>query len=352
MNILIIISSLSYGGAEKQAVLDANMLSNNHNVILVCFKKGPLSDLVNSSVKVLQINKGNYITTAIRLKRVIRTNNIVVIHSLLFASMIISALTALFINVKVVWHFHSHEYKMPLIYQLFYKILGKTRNVSKILFVNHELMNFISQRFSFPQEKLGIYYNTASFNNPKPIKEKDNPIIIGYIGRLAELKRVYLLIELAEFLLKEGFDKFIVTIVGDGPMREILEKTTLDRNLTNFIQFKGFQTETGLYYDQIDIFALPSREECLSMAAIDAGAKGIPIVAFAVGGNNEIVDSGKTGFIVSTKEEFFESIYLLITHKEMRTDMGNLAASYCHEKFGVEQHLKVLNHIYYDLNLS
>ncbi len=57
MNLLILISSLSFGGAEKQAILDANMLSKQHNVWLVYFNKGTLKNKLSSRVNVFQFTK-------------------------------------------------------------------------------------------------------------------------------------------------------------------------------------------------------------------------------------------------------------------------------------------------------
>ena len=57
MNVLILISSLSFGGAEKQAVIDANLLSEGHTVFLGTFKDGPLKGQLRSDVKHILIKK-------------------------------------------------------------------------------------------------------------------------------------------------------------------------------------------------------------------------------------------------------------------------------------------------------
>ncbi|MFZ2339153.1 MAG: glycosyltransferase family 4 protein [Bacteroidales bacterium] len=348
-NILIMISSMKTGGAEKQAVLDANILSEKNNVFLAYFKKGPLEGLINGRVKQIQIKKGNYSLTALRLRKVIRANNIDIIHASLFASMVISALSSIFSRTNVIWHFHSHEYNLPLINCQIYKWLGKLPSVKKILFVNSELKTYMTSRFKFSDSKTGLLYNTSSFNPSLKSKSEKKLCSIGYIGRLVALKRVDWLIECAVFLLDKGYTGFKMVITGDGPERTNLEKLTGECNVGNFVKFTGFQSDTEMYYDGMDIFALPSGEECLSMAAIDAGVKGIPIVAFDVGGNSEIIDSGETGFIVTTKEEFFEKIYYLAENKITREQMGDAAYSYCSDKFGKEKHMARLDALHSEL---
>jgi L-malate glycosyltransferase len=351
MNILILISSLNYGGAEKQAVLDANILSAEHNVLLGYFIKGPQEELVDRKVKLVRIKKDNYLATAFRLGKVIRTNQIEIIHASLFASMMISALSSMISDAKVFWHFHSHEYELPYINGQLYKWLGRYHAIKKILFVNTELKSFLKDRFKFPAGKTEVLYNSTPIKPSFEKKPGNSKCTIGYVGRLVELKRVHFLIECAEYLKRKGSENFQILIIGDGPERSKLEDLTKHNSLSKVVTFTGFQTDTGKYYDLIDIFALPSGEECLSMAAMDAGVKGIPVVAFDVGGNSEIVDPGKTGFIVNTKEEFFGKIYFLVTNWTIREKMGKAATVYCYDKFGEERHLEKLNVLYRDVSL-
>jgi len=351
LTVLYLISSLRYGGAEKQTVLDANMMVPNSEVIFASFIDGPQRATLDPRVQYIQIKKKNYLVTAINLARIVNEHNVQLIHSSLFASMIISALCSLFCRAKIVWHFHSHEYDLPVLNGLLYKWMGKLPAVIKILFVSNELRSFLIERFKFPISKTGILFNTSSVNHSLKTVTVSDKCTVGYIGRLVELKRVNLLIECAEYLLRKGFDYFQIVITGDGQERLNLEGLTTKNDLNKVVKFEGFQSDTERYYNDMDIFALPSGEECLSMAAIDAGVKGIPIVAFDVGGNAEIIDSGKTGFIVNTKEEFFERICYLVKNKNIREQMGKTASAYCSDKFGREKHLAQLNALYEGLNI-
>lgn len=349
MNILIVISSLSYGGAEKQAVIDANLLSGYYNVSLCYFHEGPLRELINEKVKTICIQKGIYPVTALRLRKIAIENQIQIIHASLFASMIISALSSGFSDRKILWHFHSHEYDLPFLNRLLLSVLSRLPSVRKLIFVSTELRIDLTRRFRLPDSKTDLLYNTSSLNPVSNVKKDHFTFTIGYIGRLVELKRVHLLVEAATFLLKKGFADFHMMIIGDGQERLMLEELTKKNGVETFFEFTGFQSDTEKYYNEMDIFALPSGEECLSMSAIDAGVKGIPIVAFDVGGNSEIIDSGNTGYIVTTKEEFFEKIYYLAVNKIIREQMGEAAYIYCSDKFGKEKHLAQLNALYEEL---
>lgn len=310
MNILFIISSLEYGGAEKQTVLDANMMVPKNEVFLGYFIDGPQKEIIDKRVKIIKIKKKNYLVTAINLAGLVKQNNIQLIHSSLFAAMNVSALSSLFCNVNVVWNFHSHEYELPWFHRLVYKWLARLPGVKKICFVNQELIQYFQGKgFNFPSNKIELLYNNSTIHSSIEKDEKNGGIIIGYVGRLVALKRVEYLPELVQFLLSKRYVDFHIQIVGDGDQRNLLEQEVSKKELRAYISFAGFQKDIEEYYAGFDLFVNPSQEECLSIALIDAGMCGIPSLAFNVGGNNEIIINSKTGYIVNTKEEFFEKFF-------------------------------------------
>lgn len=350
LNILYIVSSLNFGGAEKQTVADANLIAEmyeNANVHLITFAEGPLSSQLNVKVNVKTFQKKGYINTAFDLSKYVRRNNIKIIHSALFAPMVIAALTTLLINVTVIWHFHSHEYDMPLKSKLSFIWLGKLRNVKNILFVNRELMDYF-HFLHFPRHKLKVLYNHSEIcSSVKNIKNSKKTISIGYLGRVVALKRVVFLVYLAQYLHHKNIHNFIIEIVGDGTELETIRSKVINMNLEKYFIFHGFQSNTIEFYNKFDIFVNPSSEECLSIAMVDAAISKLPIVAFNVGGNAEIIQNNQTGYVVESQEEFNKYVAYLIEHEEVRLKMGDKGASIAIETFGLEQHKKDLANIYY-----
>ncbi len=347
MNILILISSLNYGGAEKQALLDANMLSQEHTVYLGTFFGGKLEEQLLPEVTLIRIEKSNYLSTAFKLIHLVKQHKIQIIHAHLFASSVISAIASLFADNSVIWHFHAHRYENPTKGKSILKWLSHLRKVKKLLFVNTELMEYYQkENYGFPVNKCAILYNSTQ-QSPVPGKVKEEEKIkIGFIGRIIELKRVEYLIELAQWLKSKNIDSFEILIVGDGPEKEKLQRRATQAKVSDLIRFEGFQLGTPKYYAQFDIFILPSREECLSIALIDAGVWGIPSIAFSTGGNDEIIKNGITGYIVKTKEELFEKTRLLMNNQALRITMGNDAQTLCRSLFDETKHLESLNSIY------
>lgn len=348
MNILIVVSSLSIGGAEKQAVNDANLLFSKHNVFLVVFKDGILNSTLDERITYIKIEKRGYFNTAKEIVRIISFLKIDIILASLFAPMIIGSLASLLAKKPVIWCFHSHEYDMPTKSKLIYIVLSRSLLLKKITYVNIELRDYFEKKLFFPKHKGVIMYNNSDFN-VSVRNRKSKVFSIGYVGRIVELKRVEYFIEIAQFLIQKQFYDFTIHIVGDGDSKPIIESTISVLGLYNYFVFYGVQTQLEYFYDQFDIFINPSREECLSIALIDAGMRGIPSIAFDVGGNDEIILNNETGYIVSSKIDLFDSVYKLLNDSTLRIRMGEKASIHCYSLFSKQERLKKLN-ILFDLD--
>lgn len=342
MKILVLVSSLNYGGAEKQAVLDANMLAEQEEVYLGCFQEGDLEEQVNERVKIVRFRKKNYFSTAWQLASFIRKEKIDVVHNHLYAPMIISALASLRAKVPVFWHFHGHHFevrKWPL------NLLSKLPMVKNTIFVCNALAGYFDRAFQFPKSKSTVVYNSSQLKKVQSHKPADGKIRIGFMGRLVGLKRVQYLIELAAYLKEKGIHNFEILLAGDGPERASLEAVAREKGVEEEVKFLGFRPDIENIYNQLDLFILPSEEEALSLALIDAGRVGLPALAFDVGGNKEIIQNGETGFIVHSLDELKEKAYLLCGNEELRKEMGKKAEEFT-RLFSEENHQQSLLSLY------
>ena len=141
-------------------------------------------------------------------------------------------------------------------------------------------------------------------------------IIVGYVGRLANEKRIE---DLAP--LHDRHDVQLV-IVGDGPARQKLERA-LPR-----AQFVGYQSGEDLaaHYASFDIFVHTGKHETFCQSIQESLASGVPVIAPNSGGPLDLVQHGRTGFLLDTSNssDLIAAFELLIDART-RSLMGSTA---------------------------
>jgi len=117
-----------------------------------------------------------------------------------------------------------------------------------------------------------------------------NKIIVGYVGRLANEKRI------ADLAILDRDPRVQLVIVGDGPAREKLQ-----RELSNSI-FTGFKSgeELGAAYASFDLFIHPGPNETFCQSVQEALSSGTPCIVPITGGPADLVTTGATGYIIDT----------------------------------------------------
>jgi len=121
--------------------------------------------------------------------------------------------------------------------------------------------------------------------------------IITFAGRLDEQKGVDVLIE-AMAILNKFTPGFQLWLIGDGPLRQMVEDQIRALDLDKTVKLWGFQEEIPLYLKASDIFVLPSRYEGMSLALLKGLAAGLPCVVTNAGDNDRLVNDGENGFVI------------------------------------------------------
>jgi len=171
--------------------------------------------------------------------------------------------------------------------------------------------------------------------------------VIGAACRLIPLKGLLDLIRAVASLCLE-FPTLRLEIAGAGPQREELETESGRLGLTGRIRFLGWQQHLGPTLRSWDIFAIPSLEEGLPVAALEAMAEGLPLVATSVGGLPEVVADGQTGYLVppSDVSALRGGLRLLILDPERRRAMGAAGRERARNHFSAERMVREIAAIY------
>jgi len=140
---------------------------------------------------------------------------------------------------------------------------------------------------------------------------------LGFVGGLQPYKG---LDNLADALNETEIDCRVV-IAGDGPERKRLQRKFGEKAV--FLGPVPYE-QIPAVYDQIDVFVLPSHTEGLPRVILEAQATGTPVVATRVGGLPEVVDNGKTGLLVDSKNpaQLAEAIDEVGSDPSLRSRLG------------------------------
>lgn len=138
------------------------------------------------------------------------------------------------------------------------------------------------------QDKTKIIKNAINLQNYTFSEEKRESIrkkynlrtnyVIGNVGRLAYQKNQFFAIQVINTMIKDGYGVKLV-LVGDGQDKEKLKQLVSDLGIESKIIFAGVQKDIQAYLSAFDLFIFPSHFEGLGMAAVEAEANGLPVIA-------------------------------------------------------------------------
>jgi len=118
------------------------------------------------------------------------------------------------------------------------------------------------------------------------------PLRVGFVGRLVEDKGIDTFCHLAR-----GFPDLDWQVFGDGPLRLAMETGSPG------MAFHGMVADMDSRWSSIDLLVMPSRREGLPMAALESMARGIPVLAYAVGGLPGLITNDGDGWLVAPGDE-------------------------------------------------
>ncbi|HEY8186658.1 MAG TPA: N-acetyl-alpha-D-glucosaminyl L-malate synthase BshA [Pyrinomonadaceae bacterium] len=151
------------------------------------------------------------------------------------------------------------------------------------------------------------------------------PLLV-HVSNFRPVKRPVDCVEILARVLKKGISTRLV-MVGDGSERTNVEHRARCLGVYDKCIFVGKQPNIVHYLSAADVLLLPSEQESFGLAALEAMACEVPVIASRVGGVPEVVTDGETGFLseVGDVEKMAEDAARLLSDEEFRREMGQRA---------------------------
>lgn len=292
------------------------------------------------------------------------------VHINLCTQDLIAALYPFFIFLKIrkiplIFHHRTHDYYN--VFRRFIMLRGNVICVSTAI-----KQKFLKKRnsdfFVKPNLDRIISINdgrdlsrTFCKDNVEDLKKEFNlngKKVIGIVGAIAKIKRQDLFLLIVNEVKKQ-YPKVKFLIVGDtytdNPQhieyKQKVIKMCDDLGLREDVIFTGFRNDAFRFYRLMDIFVLTSKKEALGCVIIEAMASGKPVVVSAVDGTVDIVEDGRTGFLIcsSQPKDYAEKILLLLKNSELREKMGRDGKNRALNLFDIKKYVFKIEDIYKNL---
>lgn len=219
-----------------------------------------------------------------------------------------------------------------------------------VIGVSDAVVTWLAESNEVPVDKLIRINNPVALRIPyqdmgKPARD---PFRICYVGRLEPVKNPIALLE-AFAVVNAKLPSAQLWFVGEGTERITLEARTAEMGLECNVEMLGFQPDPVSFIRRCHVYVQPSLSEGFSLALVEAMRCGVPPIATAVGGAPDIIQHGKTGWLLHETSPYAIARALeeaAALGSEALAEMGGRARESVKGRFGPGQYLRTLEHLY------
>ncbi|MEO5355919.1 MAG: glycosyltransferase family 4 protein [Nitrospirae bacterium YQR-1] len=308
--VLLLYTNTKWSGIGSHGTLLANSLLNSGIEVIVACPKGSavFENCKAAGVYVYHLKLKNLMDflALFRLLYVVYTEGIDVIVSNLGKEYWHAAFVSLMLRTKFVIVRHQAN-KLKYVTNLL------IRHLCDHVVAVSGAVKYALTSCGVSSERVTVIYNSVDLTvfdssrfigaeAKKSLSIKKETVIIGTAGRLYEDKGGLVLFDSFVLLLKK-FNNLHLLFIGDGPLREVIDRKASEYNISGKVTITGFRSDMAFLYSSIDIFVLPtSGLESFGMSLIEAMAMGIPCIASDVGGIPEIITNNYNGVLVKPND--------------------------------------------------
>jgi len=190
-------------------------------------------------------------------------------------------------------------------------------------------------------ENTHVVYNAIDYELPAipQIRTLNKIIKIGFLGRIVHNKGAQFLIKALGLLVnKQKLDCEII-IGGDGRYLKALKHLTFLYGLNDRVKFLGYIDDKKQFFNEIDIFCLPSLRETFGLVLLESMAYNIPVIASNIPGIDEVITHGKNGMLFTPGDhhDLADQIENVILNQDIRNAIVNQGFSQLRKSFTIKR---------------
>lgn len=257
-------------------------------------------------------------------------------------------LRGVFRDYPVVYHLHE----APVVTSWNQRMMAALAKQCELVVTVSEFVGGRLVDLGVSSEKIQVVYNGLPITQRTGMGE-NGVFTAGICGQIGPWKGHEDLIEALGLLEARGVPfRCLVFGTGDPEFEERLQHRAVSLGIADRIEWRGFVRDQEALYRELDTAVVPSRVgDPLPTVALEAGARGIPVVVTQIGGLPEIVVDGETGYLVPVERpaELAARLETLATDSAKRSQMGAAGRERVRRKFApermVREHEEVLRRV-------
>jgi glycosyltransferase involved in cell wall biosynthesis len=359
IKICYVIGTLDIGGAEKQLLMLSRGLDKQKfsSVVISLRNGGPLKkDFEISGIKVIEAGKKFKIDILFffRLLKIIKKERPEILHTFMFTSNTWGRVAGILSNVPVII---SSERCVDIFKKCHHRLIDRILLLfTKTIVANSQAVKtFYQKTEGIPESKIKVICNGIEIKNSgnkgeeakiniekkKELDLEKAGYVIGCGGRFTKQKGFIYLIKAIPLILKY-FPQAYFIFAGDGLLKDVFKKTTIDLGIEKNIIFTGYRKDIANIFAVCDIISVPSLFEGMPNVVLEAMALSKPVVGTDIPEIAELVKNGKNGFLVPVKNSISlaEKIIYLLENPSLCKKMGEEGFRLAKEKFSSEKMIK------------
>lgn len=346
MKIMHLINHLNIGGIGSYALnLSAGLIKKGHRLFIASSGGELLGEFNRIGVETIRVslNTKNELSPKIalsllKLDKAVKANKIDILHSHSRTTQVLGCLLQRFTGVKHVFTCHG-----------FFKRRFSRRVFpcwpDKIIAISDQVREHLINDFKLSPQRIDLVYNgidldkfsPPSFESRQKAKLKIGlgpAPVVGILARLSDVKGHRYLIEAMKDVLPV-YPQAQLLIAGEGKMEKELRKLTEDFGIKANVIFVTNTLDTREVLSAIDFFVMPSLNEGLGMALMEAMSMGLTVIGSSVGGIKTLIKDKENGLLVNPKDHrgISQAIISLISDYRKAIDLGRNAHKYMVNNF-------------------